>query len=87
MTTNRSAQRRTHPASFVLAAVGCIGIGAMIGGWSNTADAAGKVTGISIDTSGNYMYRAFESGRVERLQMSRGVTSGGTTASWTVFSN
>lgn len=89
-------QRRVHPANLVLAAVGCIGIGAMIGGWTAEQPAqrrsaptagSGQVTGLAVDSRSNFLYRTFSNGRVERLVLGQGVTANGTTADWQPFKN
>ena len=89
-----TARRPVHPASIALAAVGCLGIGAMIGGWAaeqpanrrNAAPAArGEVTGLAVDSRSNFLYRTFADGRVERLVLGQGVTQQGTTAEWQPF--
>lgn len=93
MPHHTKTDRRIHPANAILCAVGCIGIGTMLGGWvaeqpamHNNPDASrGQVAGIAIDARDNYLYRTFTNGRVERLLLGQGVTRSGTTAGWQLF--
>ena len=74
---------RVHPLNIAFAAVGLLGLGVMIGGWTTTRPARmpdDAVTGIAVDPNGNFLYRTFASGRVDRLVLGRGVTKQGTTA-------
>ena len=84
---NASARRPIHLANVALAAIGLIGIGVMIGGWSNqpARNTRSSVTGIAVDPNDNFLYRTFDDGRGERLVLGRGVTNTGTTAEWKIF--
>jgi hypothetical protein len=89
-----SPTRQTTPApslrlaNAALAAIGLLALGAMIGGWATTQPVRSPtdaVTGLAVDPNGNFLYRTFASGRIERLVLGRGVTKEGTTAEWEFF--
>jgi hypothetical protein len=94
MTTDTAARRPTrHRSTLLLAAVGCLGIGAMLGGLAAEQPATrpaaqptrAQVTGLAVDSRNNFLYRTFADGRVERLVLGQGVTANGTTAQWQRF--
>ena len=82
-------QQKIHPLNALFAAVGLLGTGIMIGGWTTAQTSAqqnpGEVTGIAIDSNSQYLYRTFKGGKVERLVLGRGLTASGTTAEWQRF--
>ena len=88
MSESRTESTKIRSANILLAAVGLVGIGVMIGGWTNAQPASTPqrtVTGIAVDPTNNYLYRTYSTGRVERLVLGQGVTQRGTTANWEVF--
>lgn len=99
-TSPKVSRRRVPPPAVLFAALGCVGIGAFVGGWAEeqpafrregapardgTSASSGAVAGIAIDTRNNFLYRSFTNGRVERLPLGQGVTQEGTTADWQIF--